>query len=162
MLALRYAALLAITVWVGGLIALGAVAAPAIFDVVAARQLPDGRLFAGTVFGEILRRFHNVSYVCGGVILLSLTARAALGPRPRQSAMRLALTLAMLGAVVYSAFFVAPRIERLQRMTGVAPSSLPAGDPRRAEFGRLHGLSTGVQLVPLVGGLILLFFEMRD
>ena len=57
MLALRFAALLALVVWVGGLIALGAVAAPAVFDVVAARQLPDGRLLAGAIFGEILRRF---------------------------------------------------------------------------------------------------------
>ena len=44
----------------------------------------------------------------------------------------------------------------------MAPSSLPAGDPRRVEFGRLHGLSTGIQLVPLLGGLLLLFFEMKD
>ena len=162
MLALRYAALLAIVVWVGGLIALGAVAAPAIFDVVAARQLPDGRLLAGTIFGEILRRFHHVSYICGVVIPVSLTARAVLGPRPRRYAMRVALALVMLGAVAYSDFVISPQIEHLQQITGVAPSSLPEGDPRRVEFGRLHGMSSGVQLVPLLGGLMLLFFEMRD
>jgi hypothetical protein len=45
---------------------------------------------------------------------------------------------------------------------GVAPSSLPAGDPRRVEFGRLHGQSTLIQLVPLLGGVVLLLFEIRD
>ena len=36
MLALRYVALLTLVVWVGGLIVLGAIAAPAIFDVLGA------------------------------------------------------------------------------------------------------------------------------
>jgi hypothetical protein len=162
MLALRYAALLAIVVWVGGLVALGAIAAPAIFDVVASRHMPEGRLLAGAIFGEILRQFHHVSYICGAVIPLSLTARAVLGPRPRRFALRVGAALVMLGAVGYSGLVISPRIERLQQTTGAAPSSLPEGDPRRVEFGRLHGMSTGVQLVPLLGGLLLLFFEARD
>ena len=41
MLALRYAGLVALTVWVGGLIVLGAIAAPSIFDVLAARHVVD-------------------------------------------------------------------------------------------------------------------------
>ena len=52
MLLLRYIALLALVVWVGGLVALGAIVAPATFDVMAARQVADGRLVAGAVFGE--------------------------------------------------------------------------------------------------------------
>ena len=41
MLALRYVALLALVIWIGGLIALGAIAAPVSFDVTAARHLPE-------------------------------------------------------------------------------------------------------------------------
>ena len=162
MLALRYAALLALVVWVGGLIALGALAAPATFDVVAARQLPDGRLLAGAIVGEILRRFHHVAYVCGVVVPLSLSARAVLGPRPRRFALRVGLAVAMLAAVGYSGLGGSPRIERLQQTIGIAPSSLPEDDPRRVEFGRLHGLSSGVLLLPVLGGLLLLFYELRD
>ena len=162
MLALRYAALLALVVWVGGSIALGAVAAPAVFEVAAARRLPDARLQAGAIFGEILRRFHHVGYISGAVLLLSLMARAALGPRPRRVAMRAGLALLMLAAVVYAGFVVSPRIERLQERAGAAPSSLPADDPRRVAFARLHMQSIGVQMVPLLGGLLLLFFEMKD
>src|SRR4029453_3871755 len=114
MLALRYAALLALVVWVGGLVALGALAAPATFDVVAARQLPDGRLLAGAIFGEILRRFHHVAYACGLVLPVSLTARAVLGPRPRRFALRIGVALVMLAAVGYSGLIVSPRIEHLQ------------------------------------------------
>lgn len=162
MLALRYAALLGIVVWVGGLFALGAIAAPAVFDVVAARQLPDARLLSGAIFGEILQRFHQVSYICGAAIVLSLAARALLGPRPRRFAVRMGLVLVMLAASAYSGLILSPRIERLQRSVGVAPSSLPQDDPRRVEFGRLHGLSASVQMVPIFGGLLLLFFESRD
>ena len=162
MFALRFAALLALTVWVGGLLALGAVAAPAIFDVVAAQQLADGRLLSGAIFGEILRRFHHVCYVCGGVVPISLAARAVLGPRPRRFAIRMTISGLMLAAVVYSGLVLLPRIERLRVSSAVAPSSLPTSDPLRVEFGRLHGISTGLQIIPLVGGLLLLFWELRD
>ncbi len=160
MLALRYAALLAIVVWLGGLMVLGGVAAPAVFEI--AGMHAGGRMLAGDIFGEVLRRFHRVSYVCGAVIPLTLLARGALGPRPRRFAMRVALSLLMLAAVLYSGFVVLPRVERLQSAIGVAPSSLAEGDARRVEFGRLHALSTGVQIVPLLGGLLLLAYEMRD
>ena len=162
MLALRYAALLGIVVWVGGSFALGAIAAPAVFDVVAARQVADGRLLSGAIFGEILQQFHQVSYICGIAIVLSLAARALLGPRPRRFAVRMGLVLVMLAAAAYSGLILSPGIERLQRSVGVAPSSLPQDDPRRVEFGRLHGLSASVQMVPILGGLVLLFFESRD
>jgi hypothetical protein len=162
MLALRYVSLLALVIWVGGLLALGTVAAPSIFDVLTARFPADGRLLAGTVFGETLRRFHHLSYACAGVLLASLTVRAVLGPRPRRYAIRAGLSLLMLLAVLYSAFFVEPRIERAPREIGMAPSRLPEGDPRRVAFRRLHATSTALEAVPLLGGLLLLFWELRD
>jgi hypothetical protein len=162
MRALRYAALLAIVVWVGGLITIGTIAAPAVFEIAAARGIPDARVQSGAIVGEIIRRFHHVSYAAGGVLLLSLMTRAALGPRPRRVALRAGLALLMLAAVGYSGFVVTPRIDRLQTSIGAAPSTLPAGDSRRVEFGRLHMQSIGVQMIPLLGGVLLLFFEMRD
>jgi hypothetical protein len=161
MLALRYVSLLTLVVWVGGLIALGAVAAPSIFDVLTARQA-DGRLVAGAVFGEALRRFHHISYACAAVLLLSLTARAILGPRPRHYAIRAGLVIVMLAAVLYVALYVAPRIERAPRELGVAPSALPESDPRRVAFARLHQTATALEAVPLVAGLLLLFWELKD
>jgi hypothetical protein len=68
----------------------------------------------------------------------------------------------MLAATAYASLVVGTRIEHLQREIGVAPSSLPEGDPRRVEFGRLHGVSTALQLVPLLGGLLLIFWEIRE
>ena len=162
MLFLRYVALLALVVWVGGLVALGAVAAPATFDVMAARQIPDGRLLAGAVFGEVLRRFFYVSCGAAAVVFLSLVARRVLGPRPRQAGIRAAILVLMTAATLYAGVVVAGRIAALQATMGVAPSSLAPADPRRVEFGRLHGLSSGLQIVPLLGGLALMFWELKE
>jgi hypothetical protein len=161
MLALRYAAVLALVVWIGGLAVLGAVAAPAVFDVLGASGA-EGRALAGTVVGEALRRFDRTAYICSGVVLLSLAVRAVLGPRPRRFAIRVAVLVLMIGAAAYAGAVIAPRIRAAQRAAGGAPSALPESDPRRVEFGRLHGMSFSLQLVPLVGGLALLFFELKD
>jgi hypothetical protein len=161
MLALRYAALLAIVVWVGGLAALGGIAAPAIFDVTAWRHVPEGRGLAGAIFGETLRRFHLVSYAAGGVLLLTLISRAILGPRPRRFAWRAALATLMLAASLASGVVVAEQISSLQAAIGGSPSALPVDDARRVEFGRLHALATGLELLPLVGGLVLMYWELK-
>jgi hypothetical protein len=160
MLALRYAAVLALVFWMGGLLVLGAIAAPAIFDVLGSRS-PEGRVLAGAVFGETLTRFHTVAYACGALVAASLTIRAVLGPRPRRFAVRVLISIVMIGATAYSGLVLLPRIDAA-RASGLTPSTLPESDPRRAEFGRLHGLSTSLQLVPVLGGLVLLFFELKD
>src|SRR5688500_14443483 len=157
MLVLRYAALLALVVWVGGLVALGGIAAPSIFDVIAQRQVADGRMLSGALFGEMLARFTVVSYIAGGVLLLTLFLRRILGPRPHRFAWRAGIGALMLAATAYGSLGVAARITQLQREIGVAPSSLPDG-----ESGRLDGISTGLQLVPRLGGLVLLCWEIKD
>jgi hypothetical protein len=162
MLALRYAAVLAVAVWIGGLVALGGVAAPAIFDVVAATHTADARMAAGAIFGEAFRRFHFVALGCAGIVLLSLAARALLGPRPRHFAFRGGIGLLMLAATLYSGFVMSPAVRRAQVEIGAAPSSLPEGDPRRAAFGRLHAQSSALQIVPIVGGLLLMFWDIKD
>ena len=162
MLALRYVALLALVVWIGGLAVLGAIAAPVAFDVTAARHLPDARVVAGALFGEMLRRFTLVSYGAGIVLLLTLFVRRILGPRPHRWGIRTAIASLMLLASAYAGIVVASRITTIQREIGVAPSSLPEGDPRRTEFGGLHALSTALQLVPMLGGLALIFWEIKE
>ena len=106
MLALRYAGVLALTLWVGGLLVLGAIAAPSIFDVLAIRHVADDRVLAGAIFGETLRRFHLLSYACGFVLLVTLLARGILGPRPIWFAARLGTACLMVAATAYSGLVV--------------------------------------------------------
>src|SRR5687767_9225381 len=106
MLALRYAYVLALVVWLGGMAALGAIVAPATFQVLQASAPDIGRALAGELFGQILARFHYVAYACGGIMLVSITAIAILGPRPRAFALRLAVIATMLLIALYSGLIV--------------------------------------------------------
>src|SRR5450759_4595307 len=122
MFALRYAALLTLVIWVGGLLALGAIAAPSLFDVLAAKQIPESRMLAGALFGEMLRRFHLVSYGAGALLLGTLVLRRVLGPRPRRFGWRAGLATVMLGASAWSGLVVATRIAQLQQEIGATRS----------------------------------------
>ena len=164
MAALRYATLLALAVWIGGLLALGAVAAPAVFQVIADKGVPAGRVLSGAIVGELLRRFHLIGYACGVWILFALVIRAVLGPRPRRFAVRVGIAAIMLAASLYSGLITSANIAGVHAQIGegVSPSSLPEGDARRAAFDRLHRQSTLLHFVPLIGGLVLLVWEMGD
>lgn len=161
---LRFAAVLAIAVWLGGLVVLGGIAAPAIFAVVAARDVVDGRALSGAIFGEILRQFHLAAYACGALILLSLMARRILGPRPRRFGVRFGGAVLMLGATLYSGMVLLPEVDRIRQEIGarVSASSLAPDDPRRIAFERLHRRSTLIQLIPLAGACVLLILELSD
>jgi hypothetical protein len=161
MFAARYLYVLALVVWLGGIVALGLIAAPVTFQVLTARS-SEGRAMAGAVFGEILRRFYLVTYAGGGLMLGSLAMMAILGPRPRAFAIRVAIVGVMLGSSLYSGTVITRQIQVLQQEIGTAPGSLPENDPRRARFGRLHGLSTMLMALNLVGGLVLLYWEATD
>jgi hypothetical protein len=161
MLALRYAAVLALALWTGGLVVIGAVAAPSVFDMLGSRGA-EGRILAGAVVGALLERFTTIAYGCAVVVLLSLVTRGVLGPRPRRFAYRVGGLLLMIAATVYAGAVIAPRITAMQRSMGTSPSTLAESDPRRIEFGRLHGTSVSLHLVPLLGGLALLFWELKD
>jgi uncharacterized membrane protein len=162
MLALRYAYVLALVVWLGGMVALGAIVAPATFQVLQARAPEIGRALAGDLFGQILARFHYVAYACGGIMLVSLTIIAILGPRPRAFAVRLAIIATMLLVAVYSGVVVLRTIDAIQLEVGRLPSLLPPDDARRIRFDELHRLSTRLMMANIAGVLGLLYWEARD
>jgi len=161
-LALRYAYVLALAIWLGGMVVLGAVVAPVTFQVLQASDPTLGRLLAGAAFGAILARFHFVAYGCGAILLLTLAAMALLGPRPRGVAARSAIIIAMLGVSTYSGRWVLAEIGAIQQSVGELPSNLPATDPRRIRFDELHQRSTGLMMLNLAGAIALVFWEARE
>jgi len=157
---LRFAALVALALWVGGLVAIGGLGAPVLFDVLRAHD-PSDRLPA-LVFGAMFARSQYAAWFLGLVILASLGARAAIGPRPRRFGPRMWLVAGMLAASLASVFLIAPRIEALRDGMGGPVASLPDTDPRRVTFTRLHGLSTTLMAATILAGLGLIWTEMRD
>jgi uncharacterized membrane protein len=162
MLALRYVYVLALVAWLGGMLAIGAIVAPAAFEVLQAADPVAGRALAGEAFGAIVARFHYVAYAAGFLLLVTLAAMAVLGPRPHAFAVRSSLIALMLGVALYSGFVVLANIDTLQREVGTLPSRLPAGDARRVRFDQLHLLSTRLMMFNMAGALVLLYWEARE
>ena len=162
MLALRYVYVLALAVWLGGMVVLGGLVAPTTFEVLQMAAPTDGRALAGELFGTMLARFQYLAYACGAVLLLTLITMAILGPRPTGFAVRLVVVAVMLGVALYSGLIVLREIDAIQLEVGTLPSRLPAADLRRIRFDTLHQLSTRLMLVDVAGALGLLFWEARD
>jgi Domain of unknown function (DUF4149) len=161
-LALRYVYLLALVVWLGGMVVLGALVAPTVFQVLQAADPMNGRVLAGQFFGEAISRFHPIAYGAGGVMLVVLVVTRVAGPRPLGFAVRVAIVAGMLGVSLYSGRVVLRRVDAIQQQVGTLPSRLPAGDPRRVEFDGLHALSTRLMQLNMVGALALLVWEARE
>ena len=159
---LRVASLVVLALWVGGLAILGFVAAPAIFSALQAHDPAGGRALAGTVFGAVLHRFQYWSLALGASSLLLFIIRALLGPRPLKLAIRFGVVLLMLAAGTVTAWYIAPRIDRIRVETAGSVSNLAESDSRKAEFGRLHGLSNILMLGTLAAGIGLFWAEAKD
>ena len=82
MIALRYVYVLALSIWFGGAIIVGLVA-PEVTD-------------------QALQRFFVVSYVSGGVLVVSLLAMGLLGPRPSGFAARFGVAAVMFGTTIFA------------------------------------------------------------
>ena len=162
MLALRYLYVLALVIWLGGMLILGALVAPTTFEVLQTSAGAEGRELAGAVFGLTLARFHYVAYAAGAVLLLTLGAMRVLGPRPAHSGLRAIIVAMMLAVTFYSGFVVLRQIDAVQAAAGGLPSRLPEGDARRVRFDSLHLFSTRLMMFNIAGALMLLYWEARE
>jgi uncharacterized membrane protein len=161
MIVLRYLYIVALLVWVGGLVAVGALVAPALFAVLPAEAGPEGRALAGAAFGEVLRRVLTVGEAAGVVMLVTMTVLRLLGPKPLTYGVRAVLLLGMLGASAYTAHVLLPEAEALRRDMA-RPSSAAGDDPRRVRFDALHSLSTTLVTATAVAGLMVAAWEARE
>ena len=100
-------ALVSIALWVGGMIALGAIVAPVIFNMVPSPTSAD----AMTV---VFRRFDKVALACIVTVLLTEAAQALVRrPLRRLDVARMALTVLGGALVVWQATVISPEIEAL-------------------------------------------------
>ncbi|MEP7117164.1 MAG: DUF4149 domain-containing protein [Acidobacteriota bacterium] len=159
---MRYAYVLALVVWVGGLIAAGAFVAPALFGVLQAEAGMAGRALAGAAFGEVLRRVLVAGEVAGVVMLVAMTILRLLGPKPLSYGLRALLIGAMLAVNAYTAHVVLPETDGLRREMSGPVAQVAADDPRRARFDQLHGLSTTLVTAIALAGIALAAWEARE
>lgn len=162
MVLLRYLYVVALVLWVGGLIVAGAIVAPSVFGVLQAWDAAQGRVLAGQVFGEVLLRLTWLSYAMGAVMFVTLTLHRLLGARPIKYGVRVAIMGLMLSTMAATGLYVIPRVNAIQAQVAGPVSQLAATDPLRMEFDRLHGASNILFAITAIGGLALCFWESRE
>jgi hypothetical protein len=153
--AIRFVYHFALALIVGGGVALGAAAAPAIFKSVRSRGE------AGTIFGEALRRWDGTAVLC--VVVIVITSALAAGtevtgvPDTRLIVRWIALAV-MCAATVYSSGWANPVARSLRSQTRDW-DDLPESTPARREFNALHRRSTRAMQVAIVAGLVAMFLS---
>lgn len=162
MVLLRYVYVVALVLWVGGLIVAGALVAPSVFGVLQTWNETEGRVLAGRVFGDVLLRLTWLSYAMGATMFVTLTLHRLLGARPVKYGVRVGIMGVMLAMMLGTGFYIIPRVNAIQAGVSGPVSALADTDERRVEFNRLHGLSNILFSITAIGGLALCWWESRE
>lgn len=129
--------------WVGALLCFAAVVAPALF-----RALPP--VEAGSVVRQVIPVLDGYG-MAAAIVLLALSYPEGGG---RRTWIRRGVLAAMGVLAAVSFLAITPRMEALRAEASGRISDLPSTDPRRQEFGRLHGASSATSAAVLVLGLV--------
>jgi len=150
--------LLALVVWIGGIVFLAFVEAPIAFTP----GLLPTRHLAGSVVGHSLDRLHYMGIVSGIVFLAAsmLYCRMTVG-RARPLALRHLLLVLMIVLTMVSQFAVSPKMYALRAQAGVIDTLSP-DDPIRREFNRLHVWSEDFEKAVLLLGMFALFRTAQE
>jgi len=150
--------LLALVVWIGGIIFLAFVEAPTVF----APGLLPTRHMAGSIVGRSVDVLHDIAIVSGLVFLIaSMTYCRMTAGNARPLALRHLLIVAMLALTMISQFAVSPKMRALREQAGVI-DNLALNDPVRAQFDRLHRWSEDFESAVLLLGLIAIFRTAQE
>ena len=162
MVLLRYLYVVALVLWVGGLVSAGALVAPSVFGVLQAWNATEGRVLAGQVFGDVLLRLTWLSCTMAVIMFVALTLHRLLGARPLKYGIRVGIMTVMLLMMLAMGFYILPAINGIQAQVTGPLSQLADTDARRVEFNRLHGLSNILFSITAIGGLALCWWEARE
>src|SRR5882757_9596277 len=154
---LRFLMLLALVVWLGGLIFFAFVVAPTVFSP----GLLPTRHLAGEIVGRSVGTLHWMGIVSGIVFLISsaIYNRMTVGST-RPFAGRHLLIAVMLLLTIISQFTVSPKMHTIRVEAGVVDNLAP-DSPLRMEFDRLHVWSEKFEEAVFFPGLAALFLTAR-
>ena len=155
---LRFAQLLTITIWVGGLIFFAFVLAPTAFSV-----LPSVHE-AGLVVGASLKVFDTIGLVCGALFLGATALMFNFAPHRIKGRYELEFLLAgvMLLGTAYLTFNIVPAMDRDQLQAGGDINTAEKTNPARIHFEKFHARSEHVAGTILFLGLGVLFLISRE
>ncbi|MGH2498846.1 MAG: DUF4149 domain-containing protein [Candidatus Limnocylindria bacterium] len=144
---------LALAVLIGGSLALGGAAAPAIFERV------RDRAEAGAVFGGALARFDGLAIVAVFVAVIATILRALSFETVEPKIVGRWIALALIAAAVLYASAWANPVARSIRAQTPGFDDLPAEAAARREFEALHRRSRRAMSATVLLGIVALFLS---
>ena len=148
-LTFRAIRLIALALWVGGIVFFIAVAQ------VAFKTMPDALHAALIVRGSLLA-LHRIGLFAGAIYLFFTLALLAMHDSHPARAVEVILVVSMMALTLYLQQSVIPHMETDRLTLGGDVQSVPPNNPARQHFDRLHALSTRVEGTILLEGLVLL------
>lgn len=150
----RWLELLGLALWVGGMVTLGALVAPTVFDTI------QPVASAGEAMSVVFRKFNGgLVYVCIGLAAAGFLGHWAIA-RPKGASHRVkAGMLAVMAAVgLYLGAVLGPRMQELRQIRMTDPSNTGAV----VDFDRGHRRSETLFSINLLLGIGLLFLNARE
>ena len=143
-------AVIALAIWIGGLVALGACAAPLVFKIVPAP-------ISGEAMGAVFRRFDTVAISCAVVVLGCEAVRIWVREGSATTAERLRGVLAVTaaGAAIYGGVELSPSIVALH-----AAGAVRGLGENGVKLDRIHDLAEAVAKVEVTVGFFLLALQV--
>lgn len=135
-----------LTLWVGGLWAIGYIAVPILFAVL------DDRRMAGELAGPMFSAINIIGLVCGVLLLIGMIYCEG---RQCLKGWRCWLLVVMLVFIIVSQFVLHPM------MAEVKLQGLVEGSDLARHFGQLHGVSSVLYMVTSLLGSILIIFGLH-
>ena len=149
----KFLLLLSLLLWMGGILFFAVAVAPSVFAVLT--PVEGGRLLAGNIVNRTLTILHWLGMACGFAFLISSVAL-----RKRFKLTENFLVLAMILLTAISQFVVSTRMAAIRAEAG-SLERLALSDPLRLQFMRLHQVSTALEGVIFLLGLVVILFVSR-
>ena len=145
---------LALALWIGGIIFLAMIAAPAIHTSMASKAI------AGDIVGRILKRFNVAELACCAVLILTSFAVYHFIPGYSRLLSYMMLAVFLMGLI--TAFYVFSLTPKMHALKEKVPTleMLSSGHAVKEEFDRLHHLYVKLMSLNLVLGMGVLYVSV--
>src|SRR5215203_626609 len=158
---LSFSRLILLACWFGAALFFGAVVAPAAFGVLRSFGLANANEIAGSIVTRSLSVVNIAGFVIALLLLLTLLLRRNYSSRVSFILECICLALITIATGV-GHWVIAARMRALRAAMELPIDQIAAGDPRRIEFGSLHGYSVNVLGLAMIAALVALVLMARN
>jgi hypothetical protein len=152
---------LLLSCWLGSMMFFSFAVAPSAFAVLPSRHL------AGTLVASVLTKLETLGLIAGPLLMILTAVSALRGRRANNSptadwVARFVLLVVMVACAAISRIVVTPAIAGIRNSLSGVLDALPATDPSRIEFDRLHQYSVRLMATAMLAGLVVLFLRIQS